>query len=70
MWWWVHDAGMSDVPQGVGAVSGGSAEVELSEQQLFQLATGEAVTVRLCDQERPHAVALTVAPPVPLADRE
>jgi hypothetical protein len=51
-------------------VSGGSAEVELSEQQLFQLATGEAVTVRLCGPERPNAVALTVAPPVPLADRE
>ena len=61
---------MSDVPQRARAVSVGGTEVELSEQQLFQLATGEAVTVNLGGQGATGAVHLTVTPPDPLADRE
>lgn len=63
-------AGMSDVPQQVGAMPCSSTEVELSEAELFQLATGEAVTVDLAERAGPRSVQLTVTPPEPLSDRE
>lgn len=61
---------MSDVPQHVDAVSSAGTEVELSEQQLFQLATGESVTVAIGGQPGPRSVQLTVTPPAPIADSE
>ena len=61
---------MSETSDHTGTPTVEDSDVELSERQLFQLATGQAVTVDVGDREEPRAVSLSVAAPVPLDERD